>query len=226
MGNILSLTKEPTGTSCKITVQTDLPAQSEFILKTSDGLQDQLFQHLNFSTFHIFNIATFNSAPLISGQTYYFDLSIKFEDNSIQQILSPPSGTNGSFTTSAASTTVILTTPPPTPPPGASVYPTVNFYSLLPPAAAVGSIYLVLGQEGAEPSRKFAGLYQQTVSGYIYLGLPDTAMGGGYALLLNNNTINQNFTIPAGKNAISAGPITVTPGNTVTVPPGSTWVIV
>ena len=40
------------------------------------------------------------------------------------------------------------------------------------------------------------------------------------------NTISTNYTIGTGNNAVSAGPITVASGATVTVPSGSRWVIV
>lgn len=39
------------------------------------------------------------------------------------------------------------------------------------------------------------------------------------------NTIYNSYTIATGSNAISAGPITINTGVTVTVPTGSTWVI-
>ena len=42
----------------------------------------------------------------------------------------------------------------------------------------------------------------------------------------NSNTISANYTIGTGNNAMSAGPITVATGVTVTVPTGSTWVVV
>lgn len=41
----------------------------------------------------------------------------------------------------------------------------------------------------------------------------------------NGQTVTANYTITAGKNAMSAGPITIANGITVTVPFGSTWVI-
>jgi glycine cleavage system protein P-like pyridoxal-binding family len=44
--------------------------------------------------------------------------------------------------------------------------------------------------------------------------------------MLNANTINTTFSIPSGSNGMSAGPVTVATGVTVTVPTGSTWVIV
>jgi hypothetical protein len=49
-----------------------------------------------------------------------------------------------------------------------------------------------------------------------------TALG----LYENSATISANYTIGTGNNAMSAGPITVSTGFTVTVPTGSTWVIV
>jgi hypothetical protein len=41
----------------------------------------------------------------------------------------------------------------------------------------------------------------------------------------NNATISANYTIASGNNAISAGPITINSGVTVTVPSGSTWTV-
>jgi hypothetical protein len=42
----------------------------------------------------------------------------------------------------------------------------------------------------------------------------------------NAATITQNSTINAGNNAMSAGPVVVDSGATVTVPSGSRWTIV
>jgi hypothetical protein len=42
----------------------------------------------------------------------------------------------------------------------------------------------------------------------------------------NSATISANYTIGSGNNAMSAGPITVSSGVTVTVPSGSVWTIV
>lgn len=41
----------------------------------------------------------------------------------------------------------------------------------------------------------------------------------------NNQTIAANYTITSGNSAMSAGPITVNSGVTVTVPSGSRWVV-
>ena len=42
----------------------------------------------------------------------------------------------------------------------------------------------------------------------------------------NNTTITASYTITAGKNAGTFGPVTIADGVTVTVPDGSTWTIV
>jgi hypothetical protein len=42
----------------------------------------------------------------------------------------------------------------------------------------------------------------------------------------NNTTVTANYTVTTNKNAMSAGPITIDSGATVTVPDGSTWTIV
>jgi len=59
-------------------------------------------------------------------------------------------------------------------------------------------------------------------------------VGGDYTPSFNpNSTIYENaqtmsvsYTIPAGSNGMSAGPITIANGVIVTVPTGSTWTIV
>jgi len=43
---------------------------------------------------------------------------------------------------------------------------------------------------------------------------------------INPTTVSVNYTIPSNYNAMTAGPITVNSGITVTVPSGSTWVVV
>ena len=43
---------------------------------------------------------------------------------------------------------------------------------------------------------------------------------------LNSQTVVEDYTIPAANNAMSAGPITIGTGTTVTIPAGSAWAIV
>jgi hypothetical protein len=42
----------------------------------------------------------------------------------------------------------------------------------------------------------------------------------------NDQSVTNSYTITAGKNAVTAGPITIGAGITVTVPANSSWVIV
>lgn len=53
------------------------------------------------------------------------------------------------------------------------------------------------------------------------------ALGASDGVFYENNTnVTANYTITSGKNAMSAGPITIDSGVTVTVPSGSTWTVV
>jgi len=54
------------------------------------------------------------------------------------------------------------------------------------------------------------------------------ATGGGSddVFYENGQTVTTNYTLTASKNAMSAGPITINSGATVTVPSGASWVVV
>ena len=54
------------------------------------------------------------------------------------------------------------------------------------------------------------------------------AIGGGGDRIFyeNGTTVTADYTTTVGKNAMSAGPITINDGVTVTVSTGGTWVIV
>lgn len=60
-----------------------------------------------------------------------------------------------------------------------------------------------------------------TVAGGQYFGSAATK-----AIAYNSNTIGENVTVTAGNNGLSAGPITISTGFTVTVDTGAAWVIV
>jgi hypothetical protein len=53
------------------------------------------------------------------------------------------------------------------------------------------------------------------------------ATGGGSDAVFveNDQTVTENYTIPATKNAMSTGPITIDSGVTVTVSTGARWVV-
>lgn len=42
----------------------------------------------------------------------------------------------------------------------------------------------------------------------------------------NGQTVTTSYTITTGNNAMTAGPVTIATGATVTIPSGSTWTIV
>lgn len=48
----------------------------------------------------------------------------------------------------------------------------------------------------------------------------------GIGFYENSNTIDTNYTLATNTNAVTAGPITVNNGITVTISNGSTWTIV
>jgi hypothetical protein len=60
-----------------------------------------------------------------------------------------------------------------------------------------------------------------------------TMVGGGTGQVFapstpiyeNTQTISADTTITSGSSAVSAGPITISSGVTVTIPSGSTWVV-
>lgn len=71
--------------------------------------------------------------------------------------------------------------------------------------------------------RKIAGLSDLedsngniTVTGAVHSDL---------GFFTNNITISSSYTVPSGKNAMSAGPVTVADGVTIDVPDGSTWTV-
>lgn len=59
-------------------------------------------------------------------------------------------------------------------------------------------------------------------------GISAGATGGGtdQVFFLSDQNVTVDYTIPTGRNALSAGPLTVNTGVTVTIPSGSAWTIV
>jgi hypothetical protein len=55
------------------------------------------------------------------------------------------------------------------------------------------------------------------------LSAPQVAATNG--LMVNSNTVSASYSIPSGSSAMSAGPMTVASGQTVTVPSGGRWVV-
>ena len=66
--------------------------------------------------------------------------------------------------------------------------------------------------------------YNGTAWGIVGSGA--TGGAGNYAFFENDQTVTVNYTLTAGKNAMSTGPITINSGAVVTIPAGSTWAII
>jgi hypothetical protein len=63
-------------------------------------------------------------------------------------------------------------------------------------------------------------------SAWGQLGGGATGGGSDQVFVLNDQTVTTNYTIPVGKNAMCAGPITVANAVNITVSTGSNWVVV
>ena len=87
-----------------------------------------------------------------------------------------------------------------------------NLLGILQLAGSAGTSGQVLTSAGASTPPTWAAPVSSNI----------TANG----LFENNATISANYTIGTGNNAVSAGPITINSGIVVTVPSGSTWVVV
>ena len=85
------------------------------------------------------------------------------------------------------------------------------------------------GQRDGSPSAGFMRFNTTDTSAEIYDGSAWSPVGGGNTtdkgLYEHAHTIAANYSITSGNNAMTAGPITINSGVSVTVPTGSTWVI-
>ena len=95
-----------------------------------------------------------------------------------------------------------------------------------------GSAVLPAGstaQRDGSPSAGYLRWNSDDTSAEVYDGSAWAAVGGGNSttegLYEMANTISVDYTIGTGNNAMSAGPITIDSGISVTVPTGSRWVI-
>ncbi len=104
-----------------------------------------------------------------------------------------------------------------------------------PRTSATGSSNLSVGTTAQRDGSPAAGMirYNSTLSQFEGYGSAWGSIGGGATgggsdtwAVEHDNTITTSYTIGAGKNVISAGPLTVNSGATITVPSGSNWVIV
>lgn len=99
-----------------------------------------------------------------------------------------------------------------------------------------GVLDLPVGTTAQRPGSPTSGMirFNTTLSQFEgYNGTAWSQVGGGATgggadtvFLENSNTVTTNYTLSTNKNAVSAGPVTINAGITVTVPSGASWVIV
>lgn len=97
-----------------------------------------------------------------------------------------------------------------------------------------GSVKLPVGTTAQRPTAATGKIrYNSTLGSYegydgaswSSLGGGATGAGGDTVFNLNSPTVTTSYSLPAGKNAMSVGAITINSGVTVTVPSGARWVV-
>lgn len=102
--------------------------------------------------------------------------------------------------------------------------------------AATGSLPLPAGttaQRDGSPAAGYLRWNSSDGTAEVYNGTSWGSVGGGATggggdavFVENDQTVTTNYTIPASKNAMSTGPVTVDTGVTVTVSSGSRYVVI
>ena len=103
-------------------------------------------------------------------------------------------------------------------------------------SGSTGAAYVPAGTQAQRPVSPAAGYFRYNTELSSFEGYSDGSWGsiGGGATgggtdawaVEHDNTVTADYTITAGRNVVSAGPMTVNSGVTVTVPATSNWVIV
>jgi hypothetical protein len=97
-----------------------------------------------------------------------------------------------------------------------------------------GALKIPAGTTGQQPSpvtgmiryNSSTNLFEGYGTAWGSLGGGATGGGGNQIFFENDQTVTTNYTIPSTKNAMSAGPITIDTGVSVTISTGANWVIV
>ena len=98
-----------------------------------------------------------------------------------------------------------------------------NYVAFQAPAALATNVTLTL------PDNDGANTQVLTTDGSGGLSWTDSGgslSGAGGAIVINSTTINTNYTIAAGTNGFSVGPITISNGFAVTVSSGQRWAVI
>ena len=100
--------------------------------------------------------------------------------------------------------------------------------------SGTGTIKVPAGSEAQRPTPS-AGMIRYNsdsaeFEGYStsWGGIGGGAKGGGQDRIFfeNGQTVTTNYTVTTSRNAVTAGPITINSGVTVTIPSGSSWVVI
>lgn len=99
-----------------------------------------------------------------------------------------------------------------------------------------GAIDIPVGTTAQRPGTASSGMirFNSTLGQYEgYNGSAWSSIGGGATgggadtvFVETSSTVTTNYTLTTSKNAVTAGPVTINSGVTVTVPSGQSWVIV
>jgi hypothetical protein len=96
---------------------------------------------------------------------------------------------------------------------------------------STGAVKVPVGTTAQQPAGADGKIrYNSTTASYEgYSGASWDGLGntkGGGAISVNNKSVSSTYTITATQNGFSVGPITFTPGVTVTTAPTSRWIII
>ena len=78
----------------------------------------------------------------------------------------------------------------------------------------------------ATRTRDIAARNADTVDGLDSSQIGAKGSAGNVVFWENDTSVTANYTISSGKNSMTAGPVVIADGVTVTVPDGTTWTIV
>lgn len=99
---------------------------------------------------------------------------------------------------------------------------TVSVSQTVAPGTAISDAAVVGMIRYNSTTNAFEGFGQ---SGWAGIGGGATGGGGDEVFVLNSQIVTTSYSIPSGRNAMSAGPLTINNGVTITIPSGARWVV-